>query len=81
MKVPEPCKLSARAVAQYWLAGEALHYRTCFDATAETRLTAVIQRARNDGWQLGRPPIWQWLLVGGMAALCGHAMTFLYFMS
>lgn len=51
----EVCKLPARQVAQIWLKGETLYYRTIFDATAETRLTAVIQRARNDGVKIGLP--------------------------
>jgi hypothetical protein len=54
LDLPPPCELPACEVARIWLNSESLHYRTVFDDGALTRLTAVIQRARNDGYALGR---------------------------
>lgn len=74
----EVCKLSAREVAKVWMDSESLYYRTVFGNGSETRLTAVIQRARNDGMQIGAVKFWQWLLVGLMGTGVGSAATVLF---
>jgi hypothetical protein len=76
----EICKLPAGEVASIWIANEHLYYRSIFDQGAVTRLTAVIQRARDDGRRAAT--IWQqrgpWFITTFVGGLIGFGICKLF---